>query len=81
MDNETIIAQFGKIEKRIESLITTNQALESANQELKGKVEQLETELRQRAESESRNDEVNTLIRNKIEGLMERLEGITDTEA
>lgn len=81
MDNETIIAQFEKIEKRIESLINSNQTLENANRELKGKVERLETELQEKVDSESRNDEVRTLIRNKIDGLMERLEGITETEA
>ena len=81
MDNETIVEQFGKIEKKIEVLIKTNQLLETANLELKEKTEKLETELQQKTESEDRNDEVRNLIRTKIDSLMERLDGVTEAEA
>ena len=81
MDNETILEQFGKIEEKVESLIKTNQLLETANLELKEKMEKLETELQQKNESEGRNDEVKNLIRAKIDSLMERLDGVTEAEA
>ncbi len=81
MDNETILAQFGKIEKKVESLIKSNQLFEAANLELKEKVEKLETELQQKNELEDRNDEVKNLIREKIDSLVERLDGITEAEA
>ena len=81
MDNETILEQFGKIEEKVESLIKTNQLLETANLELKEKMEKLETELQQKDESEGRNDEVKNLIRAKIDSLMERLDGVTEAEA
>ena len=81
MDNETILEQFGKIEQKVESLIKTNQLLETANLELKAKTEKLETELREIKDSEGRNDEVKNLIRAKIDSLMERLDGVTEAEA
>ena len=81
MDNETILEQFGKIEEKVESLIKTNQLLETANLEQKEKMEKLETELQQKNESEGRNDEVKNLIRAKIDSLMERLDGVTEVEA
>jgi FtsZ-binding cell division protein ZapB len=81
LDNETILAQFGKIEKKVESLIKSNQLFEAANLELKEKVEKLETELQQKNELEDRNDEVKNLIREKIDSLVERLDGITEAEA
>ena len=81
MDNETILEQFGKIEEKVESLIKTNQLLETANLEQKEKMEKLETELQQKDESEGRNDEVKNLIRAKIDSLMERLDGVTEAEA
>ena len=81
MDNETILEHFGKIEEKVESLIKTNQLLETANLEQKEKMEKLETELQQKNESEGRNDEVKNLIRAKIDSLMERLDGVTEVEA
>jgi predicted RNase H-like nuclease (RuvC/YqgF family) len=81
LDNETILEQFGKIEQKVESLIKTNQSLEAANSELKTKTEKLETELQEIKDSEGRNDEVKTLIRAKIDSLMERLDGVTEAEA
>jgi FtsZ-binding cell division protein ZapB len=81
LDNETILEQFEKIEKKVESLIKTNQSLETTNLELKEKTEKLETELQQIKDSEDRNDEVKNLIRAKIDNLMERLDGVTEAEA
>lgn len=80
MDNETILKQFGEIEKKIDSILKTNKTLESANLELKEKLTNLEAELQQKIELENRNNEVKTLIRTRIDSLMERLDGITEAE-
>ena len=81
MDNETILKQFGEIENKIDSLIKINKSLETTNLELKEKIGKLEAELQKTAESENRNNEVKTLIRKRIDSLMERLDGITEVEA
>lgn len=81
MDNEAIIKQFGEIEKKIDSLVKTNKYLESTNAELKEKIASLEVELRKKTELEDRNSEVKTLIRSKIDSLMEKLDGVSETDA
>ena len=81
MDTETIVKQFGEIEQKIETLVKNNKSLVTANMELKDKITQLEAELQAKTESEERNNEVKTLIRTKIDSLMERLDGITEAEA
>jgi predicted RNase H-like nuclease (RuvC/YqgF family) len=81
LDNEAILEQFEKIEQKVETLIKANQSLEAANLELKAKTEKLETELQQVKASEGRNDEIKSLIRAKIDSLMERLDGVTEAEA
>lgn len=81
MDNEAIIKQFGEIENKIDSLVKTNKYLESTNAELKEKIASLEVELRKKTELEDRNSEVKTLIRSKIDSLMEKLDGVSETDA
>lgn len=81
MDNEAILEQFGEIEKKIDSLVKTNRNLASINSELKEKIATLEVEIQKKTESENRNNEVKTLIRSKIDSLMERLDGVPEAEA
>jgi hypothetical protein len=81
LDNEAIIKQFGEIENKIDSLVKTNKYLESTNAELKEKIASLEVELRKKTELEDRNSEVKTLIRSKIDSLMEKLDGVSETDA
>jgi peptidoglycan hydrolase CwlO-like protein len=81
LDNEAILKQFGEIEQKIDSLVKTNRQLESANEELKAKIESLEADLQEKNELENRNDEVKALIRSKIDSLMERLDGVKEAEA
>ena len=81
MDTETILKQFGNIEQKIETLLENNKSLVTANVKLKDKITQLEAELQAKTESENRNNEVKTLIRTRIDSLMERLDGITEAEA
>ena len=80
MDNDTILKQFNEIENRVESLISRCSSLGKANSELTATVENLETKLREKESAENQDSEVKTLIRSKIDNLLERLDGITEVE-
>ena len=80
MDNDTILKQFNEIENRVESLISRCRSLETANSELTATVGNLETRLKDKEATENQETEVRTLIRSKIDNLLERLDGITEVE-
>jgi len=80
LDNDTILKQFNEIEDRVESLISRCSSLETANTELTTVVENLEATLKGKEAVENRDGEVRTLIRSKIDSLLERLDGITEVE-
>lgn len=80
MEDEVILKQFDEIEKKVERLIGVNKSLKKNNIVLKGKIEQLEQELQVKVEAENHQTEVKTLIRSKIDGLMVRLDGITEAQ-
>ena len=80
MDNDTILEQFNEIENRVESLISRCSSLERANSELTTAVENLEATLKDKEAVENQDGEVRTLIRSKIDSLLERLDGITEVE-
>ena len=80
MDNDTILKQFNEIENRVESLISRCSSLETANSELTATIVNLETRLKDKEAAESQDSEIRTLIRSKIDNLLERLDGITEVE-
>ena len=80
MDNDTILKQFNEIENRVESLISRCSSLEAANSELTASVNNLEVTLKDKEAVENQDGEVRTLIRSKIDSLLERLDGITEVE-
>ncbi len=80
MEDEVILKQFDEIEKKVERLIGVNKSLKKNNIVLKGKIEQLEQELQVKVEAENHQTEVKALIRSKIDGLMARLDGITEAQ-
>ncbi len=80
MENDTILKQFSEIEDRVESLISRCSSLETTNLELAETVENLEYKLKDRETAESQDNEVKSLIRSKIDNLLERLDGITEVE-
>ncbi len=80
MEVEVILKQFDEIEKKVERLIGVNKSLKKNNIVLKGKIEQFEQELQVKVEAENHRTEVKDLIRSKIEGLMVRLDGITEAQ-
>jgi predicted RNase H-like nuclease (RuvC/YqgF family) len=80
LDNDTILKQFNEIENRVESLISRCSSLGTANSDLAAKVENLESKLREKEAAENQDSEIRTLIRSKIDNLLERLDGITEVE-
>lgn len=80
MDNDTILKQFNEIENRVESLMSRCGSLERTNSELTAMVANLETKLKDKEASENQEGEIKTLIRSRIDNLLERLDGITEVE-
>jgi len=80
LEDKVILKQFDEIEKKVERLIGVNKSLKKNNIVLKGKIEQLEQELQVKVEAENHQTEVKALIRSKIDGLMARLDGITEAQ-
>jgi len=80
LDNEFILKQFEEVEKKVESLINVCQSFKTTNLELRNKVERLEEELQGKAETESNYAQERALIRSKIDGLLGRLEDMTEVD-
>ena len=80
MDNEFILKQFDEIEKKVENLINVCKSFETTNLELRNKVERLEEELQGKVEAENNYAQERALIRSKIDGLLGRLEDMTEAE-
>ena len=80
MDNEFILKQFDEIEKKVENLINVCKSFETTKLELRNKVERLEEELRDKVEAENNYAQERTLIRSKIDGLLGRLEDMTEAD-
>ena len=77
MEDETVLKQFEAIEQRLERLIQICREKDTHNRELISRVEQLEEELRRKAEAEKRIMEEKAQIRSRIDRLLKRLEDIT----
>ena len=80
MDNEFILKQFEEIEKKVENLINVCKSLKTTNLELRNKVERLEEELQGKVETENNYAQEKALIRSKIDGLLGRLEDMTEVD-
>lgn len=80
MDNNTIFSQFEEIEKKVGKLVDVCKSLETNNLELNNKIERLEEELQNNAEAENSYQEEKALIRSKIDGLLGRIEEITEAQ-
>ena len=78
MDNDFVLKQFGEIEHKVERLIENCKAQAAANSELKNKLASLEEEIRGKVEAEKNYAEEKTLIRSKIDGLLARLDDISE---
>ena len=79
MDNDFVLKQFGEIEQKVERLIENCNAQVAANSELKNKLIRLEEEIQGKVEAEKDYAEEKALIRSKIDGLLARLDDISDS--
>ena len=68
-----------KEQKPVERLIENCNAQAAANSELKNKVIRLEEEIQGKVEAEQNYAEEKALIRSKIDGLLARLDEISDS--
>ncbi len=78
MDKTKLIEQFDEIEQKIEALMGVLKTLEGANAKLKEKNRQLEEELQNNAEAGDGYEKERDLIRSKIDGLLAKLENISE---
>ena len=78
MDNDFVLKQFGEIEHKVERLIENCRAQAAANSELKNKLTSLEEDTQGKVEAEKNYAEEKALIRSKIDGLLARLDDISE---
>jgi peptidoglycan hydrolase CwlO-like protein len=78
VDNDFVLKQFGEIEHKVENLIENCKTQAVANSELKNKLKSLEEEIQGKVEAEKNYAEEKALIRSKIDGLLARLDDISD---
>jgi len=78
LNDQEVLSQFDKIEKRVEKLIETCRSLEAANVELNNKYERLKQEANGKADAEKRYLEQRDLIRSKIDSLLSRLNSYSE---
>jgi len=79
VDNDFVLKQFGEIEQKVERLIENCNAQVAANSELKNKLIRLEEEIQGKVEAENNYAEEKALIRSKIDGLLARLDDISNS--
>ena len=79
MDNAVILQQFEEVEKKIEGLIQVCKSHEAANSKLKEKIKKLDEELQVKVEAENSYAKERDLVRSKIDGLLGKLDKITET--
>ena len=73
MDSNQILQRFEEIERSVERVIEVCKSYEAIHLELKHKIGKLEEELQQKVEAERRYQEERSLIRSKIDNLLEKL--------
>ncbi len=78
MDIENVMRQFDQIEQKVVRLIQLNKSFEAENTQLAKKVKTLETELQNRGNEENRFLEQKALIRSKIDGILAKLNGVSE---
>ncbi len=78
MDSEVIVKQFEEMEHKVKRLIERYKAQEAENLELRNKIKSLEEEIQGKVEAERSFAEGKALIRSKIDGLLARLDEISE---
>ena len=78
MNDELVFKQFEEIEQKLERLIEICKAHEATNLELKLKIKSLEEDIQGKVEAERSYAEEKALIRSKIDGLLTRIDEISE---
>ena len=80
MGKEDIKLKFDEIDIRVDLLIELCNSLQSENRDLLSKVTALEAELEKKIETEGHYAEQESMIETKIDGLLSKLEGFSDSQ-
>lgn len=81
MDNDVILSQFDNIETKVEFLIELCKSFEAENKGLKSRIEMLERDIKDKSGIEQRYTEQKEKIRNKIEGLIKKIDQFTENSS
>lgn len=81
MDIDDVMLQFDEIDQKVGKLVDQYKTLAAKNAELAEKVETLEEELRKKAETENTYSEQKALIRSKIDGLLSKLNELSENSS
>jgi len=81
LDIDEVMRQFDEIERKVSYLLDQCKTLEAKNAELAEKVQTLEDELKEKAESENIYSEQKALIRSKVDGLLTKLNEFSATSS
>nr|WP_321404418.1 cell division protein ZapB [uncultured Desulfobacter sp.] len=79
MNNEDIAAKFDDINIHVDFLIESCQTLQKENQELSVRVRELEEQLEQKTQKEDVYVGRESMISEKISGLLSKLDGFSET--
>lgn len=78
LDIDAILQQFELIEQKVEHVVQAREQLQKENSDLNNRIDQLENLIREKIEAEKKHADLTDLVRTKIDGLIERLEGTTE---
>jgi len=78
LNDDVVLRHFEEIEQKVERLIEICKAHEATNSELKSKIRNLEEEIQGKVEAERSYAEEKALIRSKIDGLLARIDEISE---
>jgi peptidoglycan hydrolase CwlO-like protein len=80
LGNDQIHNKFDEIDKKVDMMLERFRSLQIENQELTRKIQQLESDLEERIQTEARISEQETVIQSKVDGLLSKLNSFTRSE-
>jgi predicted nuclease with TOPRIM domain len=80
LGNNQIHNKFDDIDRKVEKLLERLRSLQADNQELALRITQLESELEERIQTQTRISEQEAVIQSKMDGLLTKLDGFIRSE-
>jgi FtsZ-binding cell division protein ZapB len=80
LGNEQINSKFDEIDIKVDTLLERFRSLQEENQDLSQRINQLESDLEQRIQNETRISEQEAVIQSKIDGLLAKLDSFARSE-